>query len=339
MASLHEYLGQKYNHNDHWTFSGRNTVCITETYAHRGDDATTHTCQSHELNQRELKYRLEVQSDVGREQAQVTNPSLQIVWIHRLVQARKFDVSEEIFAYLHDHLGHDLARNAGFTALAGVSTVSNKSASLTTGFVNFLPKFSMTWAINTQYSRQTIICLVEEPKRRVLEDLFRQAFIQRLCDNPALSTLITSILFSMEIDDVQERVKQDVRQVEVRTGHHDWKSRGEAPALGDMIGLAARMSGCSTRIESSLRKQRARTDFVRRIMEQCSLISQNSTSSALVKQIEEVQAITKVLDDWARAQLIDTEFVKARVQVQLDAVSSALTVPLNVVNLFRLTFI
>jgi len=60
----------------------------------------------------------------------------------------------------------------------------------------------------------------------------------------------------------RESIKQSVRQVEVRTSYHDWKSRVEAPALGNLIGLAAKMSGCSTRIESCLRKQHVVDDIL-----------------------------------------------------------------------------
>lgn len=327
MASLYDYLGQKHKHSNNWEFSGRNTVRVTEVSAtnNAGRDACTYL--SRDLDPQGLHTHLEALSSSATQEKSSPARSLHAVWIPRLVQPQKLDVSEELFEHIHDALEHNMARNASDTALAGVSAIPHDSEISDTGFVSFHPKFSLTWSVPLEQPGQTtMICVAEESKRLALEDLLQQAFIQRLCGSHALPALLASILFSIEIGGTQETVKQSVRQVEVRTGHHDWKSRAEAPALGDLTGLAAKMSGCSTRIESCLRKQHATDDILLWISEQCNASIQGSRCAAVPEQVKEIQAITRTLQDRARAQLIDTEFVKARVRTQLDAVRSKPTV-------------
>ena len=51
-----------------------------------------------------------------------------------------------------------------------------------------------------------------------------------------------------------EDVKKQVRKIEVRTGHHSFRSRSDRPATEDLFTLAARMSGCTLKLASATRK-------------------------------------------------------------------------------------
>jgi hypothetical protein len=69
-----------------------------------------------------------------------------------------------------------------------------------------------------------------------------------------LPSLLYAIVCGREVDTATERVKKQVREVEVRTGFHMWADRTEPPAKGDLVELSAKMSGCGTRAVFSKRK-------------------------------------------------------------------------------------
>ena len=130
-------------------------------------------------------------------------------------------------------------------------------------------------------------------------------------------------MFSVEVEETQGSIKSQVRAVEVRTEHHDWKSRKEPPALGDLIALTAKMSGCDMRIGSCLRKQKMLAEMITFIEEQSAKgqfdEGDNSEDQAIMSR--DVPEILKPLKRRATAQQIDTEFIQHRVRTQLDAVS------------------
>jgi len=327
MATLCDYLGQRHGINDGWAYSGRNKVRISELWEGEERGSFPYYCVSKDLYEGEIKeWVLIAKSRSPVASTGIQKCLLSVIWIPRSVQAQLFEVSEEVFQRLHNELGHDLTRNVCKSTLAGIGTVNPGSAEHSSYYLNMHPKISMTWMRSDASDNMTIICIAENQKLQVLEDLLNQEFVQRVHRHPGLPALMAAVLFSMEIDKTQNAVKQQVRQVEVRTGHHDWKSRAERPALGDLITLAAKMSGCGTRIGSCTRKQSALADILSFVRELCELDHAGSHDVTYSTHVEAILDTAHTLATRAKSQRTDTEFIKNRIQTQLDAVGYRSTI-------------
>ena len=229
-----------------------------------------------------------------------------------MVQSQVLDVDASLLKSVYKQTGHGIAQRAASVPVAGIGSTKNRSSATLVYFLSLPPKISITWSQSKDSGGMTVICAADETKLQLLQDLFNQDFIQRSSNHPMIPALIVAILFSTEIDKTHEALKQEIRRVEVRTGHHAWRSRTEEPALGDLIGLAAKMSGCSTRAASCLRKQHTLSEILNSMLEHCD--DRSTGDEAMIDMIQ-------TLRTRATAQQIDTEFIRHRNQIQLEAVS------------------
>ena len=195
--------------------------------------------------------------------------------------------------------------------------------------LNYHTKITFTQTSTVGLASSTLICMAEADKINLLRDFLNQEFVQRICGHPLAATLLCSILFSIEVEEKQASIKSQVRAVEVRTGHHAWKSRKEPPALGDLIALTARMSGCDTKIASGLRKQKMLAEMINFVEERADMLQSdhNDLRDDQAEMVKNVLENIKPLKQRATAQRIDIEFVQRRVKTQLDAVSTGCPLP------------
>ena len=82
----------------------------------------------------------------------------------------------------------------------------------------------------------------------MLQDLVTCHFAQELASAETFPVLLCMILLCREVDNLLIDVKNQVRQAEVRTGHHRFANRFEMPASGDLVQLSAAMSGCMSNL-------------------------------------------------------------------------------------------
>ncbi|KAI1610168.1 hypothetical protein EDD36DRAFT_317275 [Exophiala viscosa] len=165
-----------------------------------------------------------------------------------------------------------------------------------------------------------MICVADEPRLNILEGLINQEFAQRVAGHQLGCALFSIVLFTQDIQDIQEEMKQQVREVEVRTGHH-WKPRKETPALGDLIALAAKMSGSKTRIDSCLRKQsvlKAMISFIEK-ESRCTWIDDDEDMASYEPSGSILKSVT-VVKQRVAGQEIDMTFIQRRVRTQIDAI-------------------
>jgi hypothetical protein len=234
------------------------------------------------------------------------------------------DVSEHIFELVHEAFGLGLAQEYCNTTSAGIGTIPSTSQTSSTLHFSYHPKISITWASNPREMTTAMICMADQAKITLLEGLLVQEFAQRLCGHPMAVVVFGIVLFGLEIQETQEELKHQVRQVEVRTGHHDWKSRNEPPALGDLLALAAKMSGCESRVGSCLRKQSMLNEMIDFVEKQCAsieLLERNQDSQACRDMSSLILESIEPLKHRTTAQRIDTGFLQGRISTQVDAVS------------------
>jgi hypothetical protein len=215
--------------------------------------------------------------------------------------------------------------------------------SLPQGYISFHPKLTLTYSHNPTTHTTTMICIADPEKLAFLESLLSQPWLHHLLlllhfsnrgtSSPApplpllslsllLPPLLTAFLFTSNIDTKQSTVRSAVRQIEVRTGHHEWKHRAEPPALGQLTELVARMSGAAMRVGSWERKM-AVVGEVLGLVE--GVIGGAGGDHRAGR--DAVAEVVEVLKQRLKGQDIESRFTKRRIEVQLDAVSSSHTRP------------
>lgn len=112
-------------------------------------------------------------------------------------------------------------------------------------------------------------------------------------------------------------IKGLLRQIEVATGHHSWKSRTKAPAAGDPYTLSTKMSGYSMKLASASRKIKVAEETVQFGLDMLNprRVSENKGNEVLIQEF-------KILQHRARMQQADAEYLQQRIEMQLNAVGS-----------------
>lgn len=307
MASFLDYLGTHHHVYDQWSHANQSTVHVSQIVETVSDKVEDLSCENFDADLSALESLLSENDKMTLEPDWL----LQVIWIERVVQPRLLNVDFKLFTYIHAALGHHEAFHGCSTMLAGVGSTSADSAVPRVHYLSFLPKLSMTWSRDASTNRTTVICVAESGKIQALQNLLRQAFIQQLHKEAMLPALLVAILFSIEIDTTQANIAKEVRQVEVRTGHHNWKSRAENPALGDLVHLTATMSGCSGRMASCIRKQKTLRDIYDAILD-----DRNSNS------LSQLASTLNTVKRRRRAHEIDSDFMTQRIRTQLEAVGN-----------------
>src|SRR5262249_6890804 len=123
----------------------------------------------------------------------------------------------------------------------------------------------------------------------------------------------------------QDSIKQQVREVEVRTGYHRWSGRHERAAPGDLASLSAIMSGCATKMASVSRKTRGVKEMQKFVLDQVEQPVVDWKGDADEGRRRETGKVmlrdcVALLQRRARMQEVDTDFFQHRIKIQLTAV-------------------
>ncbi|KAL9622121.1 MAG: hypothetical protein Q9160_003464 [Pyrenula sp. 1 TL-2023] len=133
-----------------------------------------------------------------------------------------------------------------------------------------------------------------------------------------------------DVEELQEMIKSQIREVEVRTGYHIWSSRRERAALGDPNSLSAKMSGCEGKIAQVLRKIEVTSELTTVIYQQlegsCSRLGSDDAGHS------ELRACLDVIMQRAKMQRIDADFYAQRAKCQLTALFHLIAQNDNVVG-------
>ena len=237
---------------------------------------------------------------------------LRVAWIPHDRKQGINDVGAGILEELTCIFHHQLAQTRFRATFAGAASLTEPSNGRRTCYFCNHPHLAVSWSQCTISGLTSVICIAEPKKIVILQDLLSCQFIQVLANLEPIPALMCSILCCREIDCLLDTIKQQVRQTEVRTGHHGFKSRGEPPATGDLLRLSADMSGCISNLAVTIRRLGVLRELNRFTVDGI------KNSPALRELILNVKAIQQ----HSTMQRLDADFFARRAQIQQDAVSA-----------------
>jgi hypothetical protein len=244
---------------------------------------------------------------------------LRVAWIPHDRKQGLNDVGAGILEELTRAFHHQLAQARFRATFAGAASLTEPSNGRRTYYFCNHPHLAVTWSQCTISGLTSVICIAEQKKIVILQDLLTCQFIQASANLELTPALMCSILCCREIDYLLNTIKQQVRQTEVRTGHHGFMSRSEPPATGDLLGISADMSGCVSNLAVVTRRLGVLRELNRFI------VGGVANSPALKELISNVKAI----QHHSVMQRLDAEFFTRRAQIQRDAVSAMLNFRFN----------
>lgn len=324
MHSFDTYLGSHNRVWDQYGFTGRSDLEVSEIWQCRrpgptdSQRSTIHKNIPHDTTHDWLKSMSNASDE--RPSQKSTYACMRVVWVPLLTKERLWDVAPDTFTAITKSFGQEEAQASFCSASAGIKILSSSASHFRSGYLTSHPKLVVTWSQYSSLEPTNIICIAEQNKILGLRLLLDQDFVKDLAGHEMLMPLLAAILWSQEVERDLGAIKEIVRKVEVRTGHHNWKSRYEDAALGDLFTLSAEMSGCATKAASCTRKREILTIWNDSIAS--SLFAGRVRSDDDETVFQRFQSCVKTLHDRALMQRIDTEFTKHRVQIQLDAVST-----------------
>ncbi|KAF2439511.1 hypothetical protein P171DRAFT_476680 [Karstenula rhodostoma CBS 690.94] len=312
MASIQHYLSDSQIVWESFDFSACNEFSVSEVWVDK-EYATTTTVLHRKVANPQAKEWLH-QTDgsnswlVGQENQRC---ALRIVWIHHDTKRRLDNIDQGIFQELCRTFDHELAQSFLRTQYAGIGTID----STTLGETHFLcnhPKLAVTWSQDAKSKVVSVICTADRFKLDTLQGLMGCQFTHELAQWNILPALMCSILSSKEVDIEAGDVKRVVRQIEVRTGYHEWTSRSEGPARGDLVSLSARITGSGSRIASNTRKLGVIADY-------CRFIRMRVCKGEVGAGPSGIEAILGAVEHRTAMQTLDLKYIQHRVQSQKEA--------------------
>lgn len=286
---------------------------------------------------------------------------LRLVWITAEPEKNKVDLSEPVKQEILDEFGLGLAHSYFRTFTCGVTAlpvVHTKEFERQAYAFCFAPKlasvFSHTRFKTAQGSRRTnsvtegIIFSPPPPPppkpgvpskpeglskldalKLLRHSLTKMPWDERLCRSPGFPAFLLSLYLSNQVQQTQNGIIHKVRQIESRTGHHDFKRDQEKRPPEELVELSAKTSGCATSLASISRKTAMIGELLQFVQEaertrtasESSSEMDASSSRSAESEISLVERTVQVMQQRLKMQNLETDYLLKRVQVQLEAVS------------------
>ncbi|KAI9692916.1 MAG: hypothetical protein M1822_004911 [Bathelium mastoideum] len=312
MPSIHHYLGDTQNVWEQFNCSICKDFSVSEIWEGTERDATT-TLHRKVSNEDLLGWLDRTDGENHEIEANVKRKCVfRIVWVLRDTKRCVNDIDSCLLEKLRAAFSHQLAQKYLQTQYAGIGSTTNKTTGEEAYFLCNHPKLAVSWSQKAEAGTISVICIADRLKLNILQDLVERRFIQELSHSKLTPALICAILSSKEIDIEAGEVKKLIREVEVRTGYHQWAGRSEGPARGDLVSLSARMGGCGSRIESNTRKLGVVLEFGH-------FIHARLEEEQSVKNKDELLSINHIIERRTAMQTIDLKYIQFRIQTQKNA--------------------
>lgn len=316
MASFYHYLSGTQVVWDHFGFSGTEDITVAEIWTSEQGKSDATVTIYRKVSKEDLTGWL-CQTDGNHQWIDITvvrKCLFRVVWILRDTKRRLNQVDPVLLHEVSVAFRHQLARNYCITQYAGIGATIDEETEEEIFFLCNHPKLAVTWSQDAETGVTSMICEADRYKLDTLQDLVGSKCIQDFAHSKVAPALMSSILSSKEIDIKVGEVKKRVREVEVRTGYHEWTCRSEASATGDLVSLSARMSGCGLRTESNIRKLGVIAEFGQ-------FIRDNLEGEKNVKSKAELLSLNHVIERRIAMQTLDLKYTLHRIQTQKQAVS------------------
>lgn len=262
----------------------------------------------------------------------------------RLVFAA-YNPSDDGLDHLLDHFGLRDARDYAISCIAGIDVLPQAEATRRTFTLTYHPKLAVVWthsspvastAQNLSTSSSTAftqgIIFASSEQRAALSNLLQRQWDLHLVSHAMFPVFICGLMMDHEVDLTQNKIKVEVRTVEVRTGHHRFASRKENAAAGQMGELSASMSGLCTKLASTARKIQVAREFQDFMNAQVQARLERNGSAPVDNLKKRDESIgedlldqnIKLMRKRLEMKLLHNQYILERVRIQLAAVSSML---------------
>jgi hypothetical protein len=239
----------------------------------------------------------------------------------------KSNLPQPALSHILDTFKLSLAFDFFTSSFANVSCLPNPTPSVQTYSLSYHPKLALIWSHDNSSTNDPLtnaVCFVSPERRDALKRLLERPW--GLETHPMLLPFMCTLLLSSEIDDWQQKVKQRVRKVEVRTGHYQFRTRTEKPTAQELGEILAQLNGHTTRLASLVRKLRmidALNEFVIENVHPKEHRGTESTRSAQApKDTVLLRHNVSLIQRRAKMQEVENLYTMERVKIQTSAVSN-----------------
>jgi len=310
MATVDDYLASRQCVWDDFGASGNLQVMVSEIRQSRSSDSSFQTL-THTIPNESLPGWLARTANHIKQRPDIC--LARIVWFPYDRRQGKVDAGHGVLPAFTQSFNHQLAQSRLRATFAGVSSVTEpRNGNKTYWFCNH-PHLAVTWSRDSESQIINVIFIAQPSKITILQDLVTCRFAQELASSDTFPALLCMILLCREIDNLLIDVKNQVRQAEVRTGHHRFANRFEMPAVGDLVQLSAAMSGCMSNL-AVLTRRLGVLSILKEWTDDLATQDKANLSSAT--------AVLNTVQQHSTMQQLDIDFFKKRTQTQREAVSN-----------------
>lgn len=175
----------------------------------------------------------------------------------------------------------------------------------------------------------------EKSVNQILRETLGSGWDAEVLCNPVFPAYLIALLLGIQIDLTQQSIKKKVQGLERRTGYHDFKTTREETATGLKQELSAKASGWATKLASVERKSKTVDQLLTMVSneigvqkEELGIDAENSNrhppevrNTALTKAMDLLRSNVAVLRYRHDMQVLDTQYIEKRVEIQIQAVS------------------
>ncbi|KAK7968839.1 hypothetical protein PG988_007912 [Apiospora saccharicola] len=258
--------------------------------------------------------------------------TLRIVWIPHDRTTGVNDVGHGVLEMVTDSFQQHLAQARFRSTFAGASSLIEPSDGSQSYYICNHPHMAITWSRCKRSGALNIVCIAQQRKINIFQDLVSCSFFQALAHIELAPSLLCSILICREVDGLLNKIKYQVRQTEVRTGHHDFMSRSEPPAPGDLIRLLAEISGCLSNLAVLNRRLAILDELKSFVVDELAKLQSDADEDREREAIIEFASSIQTIQQHSTMQRHDTEFFIRRAQIQRDALLHLVTEHDSVAN-------
>lgn len=318
MASIDEYFASRQCVWGNFTSSGNQYMMVTEIRQQK--DSSSRQTLHQRLPGAVVSYWMPKSRDtacIGSDgQTEKGTCALRIVWVPHDRKTGVNDIGHGVLQKITNVFNQELAQGRFRATFAGVASVMEPSNEEPSYWFCNHPHLAMTWSRCPDSGTVNVICIAQQRKIDLLQDMVSCPFIQDLAGSELLPSFMCQILLCREVDTLLMDTKSRVQQTESRTGFHGFMNRAETPAPCDLIQLSAIMSGCISNLAVLTRRLAVIHELSRWTAEQMGHFGEKFTSASI-----EARSVLTTVEKHTKMQKLDIEFFTTRAQIQRDAVS------------------
>ena len=179
--------------------------------------------------------------------------------------------------------------------------------------------FAVAWKHSARSGRTVSVCWADDWISEAMHNVMSRQ--KRWARHPLFLALVASVMLGYLLDRDLDREAKSIAAVENRTRYHGFKHTSVGIAKGDYVSLSQRMSGCAVSMAGLERIHKVLNEFLGDICfhAQRYFVSDDPCLRGVNLELDEcVQTLKKRL----KMQKIQIDYLSRRVEVQLTAVSS-----------------